>query len=152
MFISCYHVLDWEFPMLTACRGFIQGICSSTSTITSSRCLDWLSRYFFCHCHFPLGPTFFFNIRFSIFCYFGCGDVMVSGFPRMELDDYKAEGVSVDAGLSFNDNSDIVTLIDSKGTDGWWVCLLFFEFYKEHHLDDSAWNCSYSLCDLEQGH
>lgn len=47
MFISCYHVLDWEFPMLTACRGFIQGICSSTSTITSSRCLDWLSRYFF---------------------------------------------------------------------------------------------------------
>lgn len=43
---------------------------------------------------------------------------MVSGFPRMELDDYKAEGVSVDAGLSFNDNSDIVTLIDSKGTDG----------------------------------
>jgi len=34
---------------------------------------------------------------------------------KMELDDYKAEGVSVDAGLSFNDNSDIVTLIDSKG-------------------------------------
>lgn len=34
---------------------------------------------------------------------------------KMELDDYKAEGVSVDAGLTFNDNSDIVTLIDSKG-------------------------------------
>ena len=67
MFISCYHVLDWEFPMLTACRGFIQGICSSTSTITSSRCLDWLSRYFFCHCHFPLGPTFFSTYGFQSF-------------------------------------------------------------------------------------
>ena len=101
---------------------------------------------------FPLDQLFFQHTVFQSFCYFGCGHVMVSGFPRMELDDYKAEGVSVDAGLSFNDNSDIVTLIDSKGTDGWWVCLLFFEFYKEHHLDDSAWNCSYSLCDLEQGH
>eukprot|EP00437_Effrenium_voratum_P048200 CAMPEP_0181535406 /NCGR_PEP_ID=MMETSP1110-20121109/74238_1 /TAXON_ID=174948 /ORGANISM="Symbiodinium sp., Strain CCMP421" /LENGTH=1595 /DNA_ID=CAMNT_0023666783 /DNA_START=55 /DNA_END=4840 /DNA_ORIENTATION=+ len=34
---------------------------------------------------------------------------------KMELDDYKAEGVNVGDGLSFNDNSDIVTLIDSKG-------------------------------------
>eukprot|EP00439_Symbiodinium_sp_Y106_P042152 s1581_g5.t1 len=40
-----------------------------------------------------------------------CGGILT----RMHSDDYKAEGISVDAGLSFNDNSDIVTLIDSKG-------------------------------------
>lgn len=34
---------------------------------------------------------------------------------KMELDDYKLEGVSVDAGLSYQDNSDILSLIDSKG-------------------------------------
>uniref|UniRef100_A0A7S4SFA2 Myosin motor domain-containing protein n=1 Tax=Alexandrium monilatum TaxID=311494 RepID=A0A7S4SFA2_9DINO len=34
---------------------------------------------------------------------------------KMELDDYKAEGLPIDSTFTFQDNSDIVTLLDSKG-------------------------------------
>lgn len=34
---------------------------------------------------------------------------------KMELDDYEKEGIPVDASLQYQDNSDVVTLLDSKG-------------------------------------